>query len=91
MTNYIMFTEPGRFVVGCNYWASHDGTAMWSDWRPDVVDEDLRKLAAAGLQVLRVFPRGVAHDLHAGRVCGGRPGILADLPAGGGGGASVGG
>jgi hypothetical protein len=51
-----MFTESGSFVIGCNYWASHAGTAMWSDWRPDVVDEDLRKLAAAGLQVLRVFP-----------------------------------
>ncbi|MHB0937687.1 MAG: glycoside hydrolase 5 family protein [Armatimonadota bacterium] len=49
-------TSPGRFVVGCNYWASHAGTAMWSDWRPDVVDADLRQLAEAGLQTLRVFP-----------------------------------
>ena len=48
--------EPGRFVVGCNYWASHAGTAMWSDWRADVVEQDLRELAAAGLQMLRVFP-----------------------------------
>ena len=29
---------------------------MWSDWRPDVVDADLKQLAEAGLQVLRVFP-----------------------------------
>jgi len=29
---------------------------MWSDWRHDVVDDDLRQLASAGLQVLRVFP-----------------------------------
>jgi hypothetical protein len=29
---------------------------MWSDWRPDVVDADLRQLSAGGLQVLRVFP-----------------------------------
>jgi hypothetical protein len=49
-------TQPGRFVVGCNYWASHAGTAMWSDWQPDVIDADLRQLAEAGLQVLRVFP-----------------------------------
>ncbi len=54
MTYYL--TSPGSFVVGCNYWASHAGTRMWSDWRPDIVDADLRQLAEAGLQVLRVFP-----------------------------------
>jgi len=52
----LSLTEPGRFVVGCNYWASHAGTAMWSDWRPDVVDADLAQLAAEGIRVLRVFP-----------------------------------
>jgi len=52
----LSLTEPGAFVVGCNYWASHAGTAMWSDWQPDVVDADLKQLADAGLQVLRVFP-----------------------------------
>ncbi len=50
-----MLTQ-GTFTVGCNYWASHAGTAMWSDWQPDVVDEDLRQLSEAGLQVLRCFP-----------------------------------
>ncbi|MFA4944115.1 MAG: glycoside hydrolase family 2 TIM barrel-domain containing protein [Lentisphaeria bacterium] len=49
-------TAPGRFVVGCNYWASHAGAAMWRDWRPDVVARDFSLLAAARLQVLRVFP-----------------------------------
>ncbi len=49
-------TEPGAFVVGCNYWASHAGTAMWRDWREEVVERDLARLASAGLQVLRVFP-----------------------------------
>jgi hypothetical protein len=29
---------------------------MWSDWRPEVVRADLGKLAAHGLQTLRVFP-----------------------------------
>jgi len=48
--------EPGSFVIGCNYWASHAGTAMWSDWRPDAVDADLQQLSEAGMQVLRVFP-----------------------------------
>ncbi|MCX6992985.1 MAG: beta-mannanase, partial [Kiritimatiellaeota bacterium] len=48
--------QPGRFVVGCNYWAAHAGTRMWADWRPDVVKQDLRRLRQGGLQVLRVFP-----------------------------------
>ncbi len=52
----ISLTEPGRFVIGCNYWASHAGTNMWSDWQPEVVTEDLRRLADHGLQALRVFP-----------------------------------
>lgn len=46
----------GQFVVGCNYWASHAGTAMWSDWRPREIQKDLAGLARQGLQVLRVFP-----------------------------------
>ena len=47
---------PGRFILGCNYWASHAGTRMWPDWREDVVRDDLRKLSRTGLHVLRVFP-----------------------------------
>ena len=49
-------TQPGGFVVGCNYWALHAGTNTWRDWQPDVIREDLRQLAEGGLQVLRVFP-----------------------------------
>ena len=56
MTLNNILTESGKFVVGCNYWASHAGTAMWSDWRADVVEADLRQLSAAGIQVMRVFP-----------------------------------
>jgi hypothetical protein len=51
-----ILTTPGSFVVGANYWASHAGTAMWREWRPDVVERDFKTLAAEGLQVLRVFP-----------------------------------
>ena len=47
---------PFDFAVGCNYWASHAGTAMWSDWQQDIVAADLERLAAIGVQVLRVFP-----------------------------------
>ena len=52
----VSITEPGAFVIGCNYWASHAGTHMWSDWRPDVVAADLEQLAKEGMQVLRGFP-----------------------------------
>ncbi|MDD5349792.1 MAG: hypothetical protein PHQ12_06240 [Chthoniobacteraceae bacterium] len=47
---------PGGFSLGCNYWASHAGTAMWRDWRPDVIESDFAILAANGVQLLRVFP-----------------------------------
>ncbi|MBC8039428.1 MAG: cellulase family glycosylhydrolase [Opitutaceae bacterium] len=47
---------PGRFTIGCNYWASHAGTAMWRDWRPEIIEADFAKLAASGLEVLRIFP-----------------------------------
>lgn len=50
------FAKPGTFMLGCNYWASHAGTSMWSDWQPDVVDHDFKILAEQGVRVLRVFP-----------------------------------
>lgn len=46
----------GEFFVGCNYWASHAGTNMWRDWDEKTVDEDLARLAAHDVRVLRVFP-----------------------------------
>ena len=49
-------SNPGDFAIGCNYWASHAGTRMWADWRPEVVATDLQRLAAHGIQVMRVFP-----------------------------------
>lgn len=48
--------QPGTFTLGCNYWASHAGTNMWADWRPDVVEKDLKRLAGCGIRVIRVFP-----------------------------------
>ena len=51
-----VFSEKGKFFLGCNYWASHAGTRMWSDWRPEVVEEDFRRIAEAGMTLLRVFP-----------------------------------
>jgi len=52
----LSITQPGKYVLGCNYWASHAGTNMWKNWRPDIVDADLKQLSEAGMQVLRVFP-----------------------------------
>ena len=50
------FLEPGKFLLGVNYWASHAGTRMWSDWRADEVAKDFSALATAGVTVMRVFP-----------------------------------
>ncbi len=44
------------FLIGCNYWASHAGTAMWSDWNPTIVERDLAIFASCGMNILRVFP-----------------------------------
>lgn len=52
----VSITEPGKFVLGCNYWASHAGTNMWKDWRPEVVEADMKQISEAGMQVIRVFP-----------------------------------
>ena len=44
------------FLIGCNYWASHAGTAMWREWRPEIVEKDFKRLSEEGLEILRVFP-----------------------------------
>ena len=46
----------GKFFTGCNYWASHAGTNMWHDWRPDIVEQDFKALSEANIKVLRIFP-----------------------------------
>jgi hypothetical protein len=51
-----MVLPSGKFTIGANYWASHAGPAMWSDWNPDIVEKDLKKLSEAGIKTLRVFP-----------------------------------
>jgi hypothetical protein len=54
MTDFL--TSPGTFAVGCNYWASHAGTNMWSDWNAQVVEDNFKQLSENGLQMLRIFP-----------------------------------
>lgn len=48
--------ESGRFFTGCNYWASHAGIDMWVNWRPEIVEDDLKRLSQANIRVLRMFP-----------------------------------
>lgn len=45
-----------NFQIGCNYWASHAGTNMWHDWRPEIVEDDFKKLSALKLEIVRIFP-----------------------------------
>lgn len=50
------FLPAGQLKIGANYWASHAGTMMWRDWRPEIVEQDFSRLSAAGIQLLRIFP-----------------------------------
>lgn len=48
--------QQGTFFVGCNYWASHAGMRMWSQWNEQIVEDDLRRLSENRICTLRVFP-----------------------------------
>ncbi len=50
------YFKDGTFFLGVNYWASHAGTMMWRDWRPEIVEKDMKELAANGVKVIRAFP-----------------------------------
>lgn len=54
-TKNILIDE-GSFFLSCNYWSSNAGTAMWKNWDIEVIENDLKKLKAAGITTLRVFP-----------------------------------
>ncbi|MFH1852319.1 MAG: hypothetical protein ABIA75_08245 [Candidatus Neomarinimicrobiota bacterium] len=45
----------GQFWVGSNYWPAHAGIHMWSDWRPDLVQGELTRMADLGFTVNRSF------------------------------------
>ena len=40
-----IFAPGSEFFVGCNYWASHAGIAMWRKWDADTVRADLKLLS----------------------------------------------
>ncbi len=52
----IQLFEKGILEVGCNYWASHAGTAMWHEWNAESVRNDFAAIASQGITVVRVFP-----------------------------------
>lgn len=45
-----------KFMLGCNYWDSANGTDMWKKFDPDVIRLDMQTMKQWGVQVLRVFP-----------------------------------
>jgi len=51
-----ILTRQGSFSVGCNYWASHAGTHMWRNWKPEIIEKDFKLLSENGIRLLRVFP-----------------------------------
>lgn len=48
--------QEGTFFIGANYWASHAGLNMWSEWDAETVERDFRILADNRIRVLRIFP-----------------------------------
>ena len=47
-------SKPG-FWIGSNYWPEHAGIQMWSNWQPDRVLDDLKKMVDLGFTVNRSF------------------------------------
>ena len=52
------FPAEGEVLVGVNYWGSKSGVRMWraDEWDEKSVETDVASLAAAGVEVMRVFP-----------------------------------
>lgn len=44
------------FITGVNYWASHAGIRMWSDFSAETVDHDFARLSALKIDLIRLFP-----------------------------------
>lgn len=51
-----LWRDGAEFVaVGVNYHPSEAGCAIWTDWAPDVLATDFRRMAADGLNTVRLF------------------------------------
>mgnify|MGYP002630291873 CR=1 FL=1 len=43
------------FLIGSNYWPAHAGLNMWSDWQPEKIKIELKKMVDLGFNVNRSF------------------------------------
>ena len=50
------FFDFKHYFIGCNYWASNAGTAMWHEWDLECIRKDFACMAENGIEVLRIFP-----------------------------------
>lgn len=44
-----------KFLLGANYWTRNQGLAMWRDWHPEEIDQELKEIHDCGLNVIRMF------------------------------------
>ena len=45
-----------EFLIGCNYWPSNGGCLSWKNFDEKVIRKDIERLAAYGVNCIRVFP-----------------------------------
>ena len=45
-----------KFMLGCNFWDSKNGTDMWRYFDPELVESDIKALAENGVRFIRCFP-----------------------------------
>lgn len=45
-----------KFMLGCNYWDSKNGTDMWRKFDASLIESDVKALADNGVRFIRCFP-----------------------------------
>jgi len=45
-----------KFMLGCNFWDSKNGTDMWRKFDPELIESDIKALADTGVRFIRCFP-----------------------------------
>ncbi|MBR2043359.1 MAG: hypothetical protein IJ946_03370 [Clostridia bacterium] len=45
-----------KFMLGCNYWDSKNGTDMWRKFDASLIESDIKALAENGVRFIRCFP-----------------------------------
>ena len=44
-----------QFLLGMNYWPSSTAISMWSNWKPQEYEEDIRRMKSLGMNLCRFF------------------------------------